>query len=689
MMKVNEKVEQIIQQVMEETDADREEIAEKIEEKQEELSGFITPEGAATIIARNYGVKLEREEPEVRKLLIEDLSEGMSNIDIVGRVKRTFEPREFKRKDGSTGKVCNIVLMDKTGEIRTVLWDKMADLVSEGEIRKGTVVRLERAYIKKGRRGTPELNIGRRGKIDINPDDERADDIPPVPDDKVKISQLDIDSEFIDTFGRVIAVTEPREFERSDGSTGKVANLRIVDGTGQTRVVLWDEKTEEVERIKQGDAIKIENASVREGLQNTPELHLNWRGRIEKNPPRENIENLPEFEKKILKIEEIEPDMPVVDLAAKTQRTYPPREFTRNGGTKGQVMNVTLADETGTIRASFWGKMVETSQELKPGDTILIENARSKTGLQDKPEIQVGKQTKIDVNPENVEIEEIKPKRIKISELEGGLESVEVVGRVIELSEIREFTKSEGDRGKAASLTIGDDTGTAKAVLWNSKTTILEEVEVGDIIKITDSYTSAGDYGSIEIHGGRHADVEVNPPKGEEIPSVKEIKERTSKKERIKIDEVKKNTQAKICGTIVRVFQRQPLFKVCPKCGQNLKNGDSEILCDKCGEVVKPEARAVINIIVDDGTGNIRVVAFGKIGERLFGESAEEISEKLNSGEELSDFYDGLNLVGTEVTITGRVKLDEYYDQLELTARDLEFPDPKREAERILERIKS
>lgn len=318
--KLDEKTEEIIKQITEETELDREEVEEKIEKKEEELSGFITTEGAATIVARNHGITPEREEPEVRKLSIEDLSEGMSNVDIVGRISRIFEPREFERKDGSKGKVANIVLMDSTGEIRTVLWGKMSKLVSEREIQKGTDIRLKGAYVKKGRSGKPELNMGRRVEVEIDPVDERVEDLPPISDTMVKLCDLDLDLEFVDVLGRVIAVTSPREFERADNSVGKVSTLRITDETGQCRISLWGDKAKQVEDIEPGDAIKLENATVREGWQNTPELHIGWKGRVILKPDEEEVEKLPEFEKRLLKIEDIEPDMPVLDLAGKVQR---------------------------------------------------------------------------------------------------------------------------------------------------------------------------------------------------------------------------------------------------------------------------------------------------------------------------------------------------------------------------------
>ncbi len=687
-MELDEDAEKIIQQILDETDAEREEIEEKIEEKQDELSGFITPEGAATIVARSYGITPEREEPEVRKLLIEDLSDGMSNIDVVGVVERTFEPREFEKKDGSEGKVSNVILKDKTGEVRTVLWGEMTKLVTEEEIQRGTILHVKGAYVKKGRDGSPELNIGRRSDIEIEPTDERVDDLPSMSETFVKISDLEPDLQYADIVGRVTAASEPREFERSDGSSGKVSNLRLIDETGKTRVALWGDKAEKTEEIEQGDAVKIENASVREGQQGDTELHLNWRGKITKNLSPSEVENLPEFEKKLLKVEEVEPDMSAFEIAARVQRTYSVKNFTRDDGSEGRVMGAVLGDETGTIRASFWDEKVDVGEKLSRGDLILIENARSKIGLRDRPEIQVGGQARVKINPEDIEIEKTEPKTVKLSELEEGMNSIETVGRVIEISDVREFERQDGSEGKAATLTVGDETGKRKVTLWDSKTKIIDELDVGDIIRITNSYTVSGSYGDIEIHLGEDAEVEVGPETVTDIPAPEEIKEKTSPKSRSDIEDVEENTQAKIYGTVVQVFQRNPVFRVCPKCNKNIKSEDSQVLCDKCGETVAPEPRAVVNMIVDDGTGNIRVVAFGKQAEELIGKTANEVYQELRD-EDLSDLYEELDLEGQDIDVSGNVRRDEYYEQLELRTNEVNFPKAKNELNRMLERIEA
>lgn len=687
MIKVSEKAEKVIQKIVEEADVDKDKVLKKIEEIQEDLSGFITEEGAANIVAKNLGVSIEREEPEVRKLLIEDVSEGMSNIDIVGRVSRTFEPTEFERKDGSKEKVANIVLMDKTGEIRTVLWGKMTKLVSEGTLQKGTPVRLERVYVKKGQNGSNELHLNPRAEVEVDPTDERTEDLPPVSDTKVKISELDTSYEFVDIIGRVIAISEPREFERSDKSKGKVATIRIIDETGQCRVSLWDEKAEKTNEIEQGDAIKLENATVREGLQDTIELSITRRSRIIQNPPEEEVKQLPEFEKKLLKIEEVEPDMPVLDLAAKVQRKTSPKEFTRDDGSSGRVMNIVLGDETGTIRASFWDEMVDIGKKLSPGDIVLFENTRSSTGLRDRPEIRVGQRTEVEINPEGLDVGEMKAERLRASDIEEGLDSIEIIGRVVETSEVSEFTREDGSEGKVASLTLGDETGTIRTTLWEDKTSILENLEKGDIIKITDAYSVSGDYGGPEVHVEEGGEVEVDPEVDRSIPPVDDIGRGLSDLSRTEIEKVKEDSQAKIRGTIVKVFERQPIFNVCPHCGRNLGTGDSEELCEKCEEVVEPEHRAVVNMIVDDGSDNIRVVAFGELAEELLGKTAEEISNALTGGLEISDVFKDTDLEGRKIIISGNVRRDDYFDQLEIRSREIEFPNPIEETKRILERI--
>lgn len=58
----------------------------------------------------------------------------------------------------------------------------------------------------------------------------------------------------------VVEVEEPREFTNFRG-TGRVANARVKDETGEIKLTLWNEQ---VDQVAPGKKVKIENGWVKE-----------------------------------------------------------------------------------------------------------------------------------------------------------------------------------------------------------------------------------------------------------------------------------------------------------------------------------------------------------------------------------------------------------------------------------------
>jgi replication factor A1 len=680
----------MVKTILERGKVSRDELMSKIRQKQEELSGFITSEGAAIIVGRELGVEFGRKEPEVRELTIDDLTAGMSGVDIVGRIIRVYEPRNFKRVDGSLGKVGSVMIQDQTGQVRAVLWDDKVSLLEEGKINKGAAIQIRGGYVKSGIDQKPEVNIGTRGFLIIEPDDPRVQNLPPLMEAKVRICDLNPALGEVDIVGRVAVVSEPRTFDRPGREGGKVSTIMLMDGTGYARVSLWDGKAELVQNIKRGDIVKLENASVRRGLRDRAELHVGSRGRLVLNPPEAAAAELPPLVEKPLKIEQIETDMQTLDLIARVRRKFNVYEFKRDDGSAGKVMSVILADETGTVRTSFWGNAVELAKKFSIGDIVSIHNAYTRTGLASKPEVQIGRSTSIEINPAGISVGELKPSRIKIGELEVGMDALEVIGRVIEVSRAREFTRTDGSKGKVATLGIGDETGTARLSLWQDAVDKAEKIKVGDIIKATNCYGALGLYGQPELHLGRQGSIDVNPSIEEELPRADVLSMAIAAPERVSIGALEKEgLKVQVRGTIVRVFQRRPLFDVCPLCGRSLGSIDHSLLCEECGKVVTPEHRVVVSFLVEDGTGNIRAVLFGKVAEKLLGMDAQHVFELFKQTPDIVELYNKLSILGKEVTITGITRYDKYFNQLEIRASDVEIPEPKQEARVLLEKIKA
>jgi replication factor A1 len=155
-------LEDIVELIIKKTGLPREEIMQKIEEKYEELSGLVTKEGAAYIVARSFGVELPS---AVRGLQMKNILPGMRNLNVVGRVFRISPINEFVRFDGQPGKVVNLYIGDNTYYVKVPLWNDQTSIVSEGLIKVGDVVQLVNGMARESIFGDVEIVLGRYGSI--------------------------------------------------------------------------------------------------------------------------------------------------------------------------------------------------------------------------------------------------------------------------------------------------------------------------------------------------------------------------------------------------------------------------------------------------------------------------------------------------------------------------------------------
>ncbi|MEM5794311.1 MAG: DUF2240 family protein [Candidatus Aenigmatarchaeota archaeon] len=163
--------EKILEEIIKRSNISREEIEKMIFSKQEELSGLISREGAAYLVARELGIELE---PRKRRLEIKNIVAGMRNVNIIGRVFKVSEIIKFKRADGNEGKVASIFLADNTGFIRLPLWNDQVKIIEEGLITPGIAVQVINGIAKENIFGDVEISLGRYGSIK----EVEAEDLP-------------------------------------------------------------------------------------------------------------------------------------------------------------------------------------------------------------------------------------------------------------------------------------------------------------------------------------------------------------------------------------------------------------------------------------------------------------------------------------------------------------------------------
>lgn len=99
---------------------------------------------------------------------------------------------------------------------------------------------------------------------------------------KIRIQDLVSGLNDVTISGQVISIYPSKTFTRRDWTEGKLASILVSDNSGTLRVVLWDNKTEIVDRgkIQREQKIRISHGYVREGLDGKPELHLGDKGNI-------------------------------------------------------------------------------------------------------------------------------------------------------------------------------------------------------------------------------------------------------------------------------------------------------------------------------------------------------------------------------------------------------------------------
>jgi len=163
-------LEDILSEMEKNTKFTRKQLYEKIKNKHEELSGLISMEGAAHLVARDIGVSILI--PDKRELKIKDLVDEMRNISIKGRIIQISDKREFERKDGKKGRVCNIIITDGTGEVRVPLWDKQVNILDEGKLNEGDVVHVRNAFARDNVFGGIEVRLSKLSRIEKIEDDE-------------------------------------------------------------------------------------------------------------------------------------------------------------------------------------------------------------------------------------------------------------------------------------------------------------------------------------------------------------------------------------------------------------------------------------------------------------------------------------------------------------------------------------
>lgn len=481
----------------------REAVEKLIDEERAKAAGLLTEEAAAHLVASNLGLDGAGERMEA-KVRVGDLTSGLGDVSLTGRVIHIFPARRFSRMDGREGKVVRMLLGDSTGTVNVVFWDEKADQIAASKIQPGKLVRVLHGYTRE-RRGEVEINVGGRGQIYQEPMDAAGEDFPSM--DSFFITPGEVQGPGrVNLVGVVTEKLPSSTFTRSDGSEGKVARLALEEGGARVSVVLWDGKVDELGSVEVGTRLRLINGSSRPRQDGRHEVHASLDTVVEV------LEVGVKPERPVspwTKLAELNPGMYSVNVAARIIRIGEVRDFKRNDGSSGKVASILLEDDTGTLALNLWGDEVDHLSRMAVGDALAVESGYTRAGLGGVG-LNLGRVGKITINPKDIDVKamDLKPRITDIQDLREGQSNVTVRGRVLEAPQVREVETARGPAA-VASFRIEDDTGEARVSVWRGLVREVEGLFPGTVVKIDNCVVRPPFDGLIQVSSGFFTKIEV------------------------------------------------------------------------------------------------------------------------------------------------------------------------------------
>ena len=606
--------------------------------------------------------------------------EPETKVNIVARILRIPTVRSYE-KNGKQGKVASLELQDATGKISYTLWNKNVELINDLKLEDGDTVKILAAQARE------RLNRDGVGEISLTHWDGRIIkgefDVPEIQQEFTQIGDI-TEKKDVSIKGVVVRLQDIKTFLRkTDNSEGRLRNFDVGDSTGSIRVTVWGDDT--ALPINKGDIIKVIGGDVRfdDYTESGYSMNTNFNTQITINPENLTIEELDEFENireqlrptPIGTISEIDDEGKEIDVIGRILSVNDINEFQRDDGSVGIVRSVMFADESGKVQLSFWNERAQ--EEYVVGDAYQIENARTRLGMM-SVDLNIGsgsrviklseEQASAMFIPELSTLEKTIYNPKKIEDLDEDEEDTIIVGRIIEINEVREFDRDTGDVGHVRNIEIADDTGTIRVALWDKDAQ--KEREIGDGIKLQNPRLALNMDNRLEANVSRATTIlEPSESELEELPSIDELMAAIYVPKTIE-SLLEDDTNVCVTGTIKEITSERAILKKCPNCNSTVEEAIDEYICDNCGYTFdEPDYLLMIPTRIEDDTGEIQVTFFDKLAEELIGMKKDEIVSLIQDGYGIEDKLQDLN--GLTIEIIADVSFDEYNEENRLRPKKI------------------
>ena len=271
--------------------------------------------------------------------------------------------------------------------------------------------------------------------------------------------------------GDVVMVGDVREFQRSDGTQGKVLRMKLGDPSGQITCIFWDEMADTVtrEQLPTGSQVRLLHGYTKQGMGGEVEFHLGSRASFQ---ILRRSDALSDYTKS--------PAVPAVNFRASDQLRIRLLKLQKSQAEMGPTWGL-CSGESGLLIAKFWDNQAQDVLALGEGSIVLIQNhwVTERNGM-----VYINIGSKSSINKESADFVAETPVT-SIGALQPGPVLWTISGKIIERGEVRDIETREGRRTRVSNIDLKDDTARIRVSLWDAHIEKAESLRIGDHVRLT------------------------------------------------------------------------------------------------------------------------------------------------------------------------------------------------------------
>lgn len=195
--------------------------------------------------------------PKIKQefISISSIDLTMKSVAIEGKVIKNYPIKEFMKKNGETGKVGSLILMDSTGSIRITFWNEKTKKIKE--IEQGNFISITNLNPRLSNLDSTTIDLFATPSSNVIKKDKS---IPLEVELVENIKSLQSRQNIVSFKGIVTSIDDLKKVTLKTGEEISLLNIIMSDETDAIRVSFWGNKAEELSKIlKNGQGLVLKN----------------------------------------------------------------------------------------------------------------------------------------------------------------------------------------------------------------------------------------------------------------------------------------------------------------------------------------------------------------------------------------------------------------------------------------------